>query len=79
MGFFEVEQVTAAEQVDFPGQLNSGLYPDGYRLLREYGTQTGDIRRHRAFYIFDRSIPVGYSPGNDLNAQDAVLVERLVE
>jgi hypothetical protein len=47
--------------------------------LREYGSRTGDIRRHRAFYMYDRSIPVGYQPGTDLNVANGILVERLVD
>jgi hypothetical protein len=74
MGFFEVEEATGT----FPGTTVS-MYPDGYKLLREHGSQTGDIRRHKAFYIYDRSIPVGYVPGEDLNVADGILVERLVE
>jgi hypothetical protein len=74
MGFFEVQEATGM----FPGTTVK-MYPDGYRLLREHGSQTGDIRRHKAFYIFDRSIPVGYLPGEDLNVAEGILVERLVE
>jgi hypothetical protein len=55
------------------------LYPDGYRLVREYGSDTGDVTRHRAFYIFDRSIPVGFEQGQNHNIQDAILVERFIE
>ena len=69
MGLFEVEPVNATNE----------RYPDGYRLVREYGGDTGEVNRHRAFYIFDRSIPVGYKAGTDLNVQDAILVERFIE
>ena len=69
MGLFEVEAMNVTNQ----------RYPDGYRLVREYGSNTGEINRHRAFYIFDRSIPVGYQTGADVNIQDAILVERFIE
>ena len=36
-------------------------------LGQELGSDTGDIVRHRAFYIFDRSIPVGFIRGQDMN------------
>ena len=68
MGLFEVESAPAGD-----------IYPDGYRLVREYGSDTGDVTRHRAFYIFDRSIPVGFEQGQDHNVQDAILVERFIE
>ncbi|HEY6563730.1 MAG TPA: hypothetical protein VIY86_04500, partial [Pirellulaceae bacterium] len=54
-------------------------HPDGYTLGQEIGSDTGDIQRHRAFYIIDRSLPVGYEPGNDLNAWDAVTLRRVIE
>jgi hypothetical protein len=37
------------------------------------------IKLHRAFYIFDRSIPVGFEPGKDHNVWDAVLLRRIIE
>ena len=49
VGFFEVENVPP----------NPTVHPDGYRLGKELGTDTGEIHRHRAFYMIDRSIPVG--------------------
>lgn len=80
MGFFEVEAVSSSDS-DQAAFVGSGFrkFPDGYRLLREYGTQSGDVSRHRGFFIFDRSIPVGYVPGDNVNVADGILVERLVE
>jgi len=43
------------------------------------GIDSGEVKRHRAFYIFDRSIPVGFRRGQDLNVESAVLVERFIE
>ena len=45
----------------------------------ELGSDTGDIQRHRAFFIFDRSIPVGFQRGEDHNIQDAILLQRFIE
>ena len=36
------------------------------------------IKLHRAFYIFDRSIPVAFEPGKDHNVWDAVLLRRII-
>ncbi|MBN1591201.1 MAG: hypothetical protein JW888_16935 [Pirellulales bacterium] len=55
------------------------LHPDGYRLGRELGTDTGQIERNRAFYLIDRSIPVGFQRGEDLNVEDAILLRRFIE
>ena len=35
--------------------------------------------RHRAFYIIDRSIPVGYENGHDHNTEDVFRVKRYIE
>ena len=45
----------------------------------ELGSDTGDIVRHRAFYIFDRSIPVGFVRGQDINQEKALLLKRFIE
>jgi hypothetical protein len=37
------------------------------------------IKLHRAFYIFDRSIPVAFDPGKDHNVWDAVLLRRIIQ
>jgi hypothetical protein len=45
----------------------------------EAGIDTGEIRRHRGFFIIDRSIPVGFEPGQDHNVRDAILVRRILQ
>jgi hypothetical protein len=54
-------------------------YPDGYQLGQELGSDTGKITRHRAFSIIDRSIPVGFQRGQDLNVEKAILLKRNIE
>jgi hypothetical protein len=53
--------------------------PETGTLGQEVGSDTGDTRRHRAFYIVDRSIPVACQPGELNNVQRAILVSRLIE
>lgn len=48
-------------------------------LGREYGEDEGRVKRHKAFYVMDRSIPVGYVPGEDLNTNDCIIVRRIIE
>jgi hypothetical protein len=48
-------------------------------LGQELGSDTGDIKRHRAFYIYDRSIPVGFELGRDHNYERGILVKRFIE
>ncbi|MDR1270318.1 MAG: hypothetical protein LBK82_12420 [Planctomycetaceae bacterium] len=39
------------------------VYPDGYVLGAEKGLNDGTVKRHRAFYLLDRSTPVGFRRG----------------
>jgi hypothetical protein len=83
VGYFEVEPhparidpVTSQEWT--PAQYHR-VYPDGYALGQELGIETGEVKRHRAFYMFDRSIPVGFQRGQDLNVEKAILLRRFIE
>ena len=46
---------------------------------QELGTDTGEVQRHRGFFIFDRSIPVAYETGKDHNVRDAILLRRIIQ
>ena len=39
-------------------------------LGAEYGLDEGKARRHRAFYVIDRSVPVAYQEGQDMNTEN---------
>lgn len=54
-------------------------YSEDDGILQEYKASTGENKRHRSFYIIDRSIPVGYSPGKDLNVEETILIRRYME
>lgn len=45
----------------------------------EMGHEDGTTKRHRGFFIFDRSIPVAYEPGKNHNIDQAILVRRIIE
>lgn len=95
LGLFEVESTRTGGDPDGFGRLKDPnppppnntkpdptplkRYYDGFRLVREYGSQSGDMKRFRGFFIFDRSRPVCYEPGADHNVSDAILVERYIE
>ncbi|MBU6174135.1 MAG: hypothetical protein KGQ60_10040, partial [Planctomycetes bacterium] len=42
----------------------------------EYVSETGGVKRERKFYIIDRTIPVGFKQGEDLNSRRTILLER---
>jgi len=54
-------------------------HPDGFMYGQELGSDTGNVVRHRGFFIYDRSIPVGFQRGEDLNTEQGVLVKRIIE
>ncbi|MGH7138070.1 MAG: hypothetical protein ACREHD_20150, partial [Pirellulales bacterium] len=68
LGKFEVQPVAV-----------SNSNPDGYQITGEMGDGSGDHQRQRAFYIFDRSIPVGFVRGQNLNVENAVLLEQQLD
>lgn len=68
VGYFEAEPVR-----------RSTVYPDGFRYGKELGADTGDVVRHRGFFIYDRSIPVGFQRGEDLNSDQGILIRRIIE
>ena len=76
VGYFEVEKYD-----DFVAgsALHQRVYPEGYTLGSELGVDTGDVKRHRSFYLIDRSIPVGFKPGHALNTEKAILLRRHME
>lgn len=67
-GYFEAEPVNVDD-----------AHPDGYRVGQELGLDEGNLKRHRAFYIIDRSIPVGYEPGRIHNVDKCIQLRRFIE
>jgi hypothetical protein len=79
VGYFEVLEAPDIRVTGWSPAVQQAVYPEGYQLGAELGSDTGDITRHRAFYLFDRSIPVGFERGRDNNVEDAILLERFIE
>jgi hypothetical protein len=79
IGYFEVEPYMTTNSSGNLQQTFDAAHPDGYALAQEIGIDTGNVTRHRGFFIIDRSIPVGFLPGSRLNTDDCVLVRRLIE
>ena len=75
VGYFEVKP----NRFTTPAGLPDAAHPDGYELGQEMGSDTGEIVRHRAFYMIDRTIPVGFQRGQDLNVEKAIILKRYIE
>lgn len=70
VGYFEVKP---------PNSPGGSANPDRYELGQEIGADDGSIERPRFFYIIDRSIPVGYAPGEDLNVENVIRLQRRID
>lgn len=49
------------------------------QIGREYKSEVGRAERNNGFFIIDRSIPVGYYPGIDMNSEKTILIRRYFE
>jgi hypothetical protein len=72
VGYFELEPNGTPMQIDL-------AHPDGYRLSQELGVDSGEVKRHRAFFYIDRSIPAAFEPGKDHNVERTILLRRYLE
>ncbi len=80
VGYFQVQKYNPAAPVPGVTAANQQfIFPDGYQIIGELGADTGEVKRHRAFYIFDRSIPMGYQRGHDNNVSNGILLSRMIE
>jgi hypothetical protein len=70
VGYFEVTPSPAGQEAE---------HPDGFLLGPEIGSETGELVRHRAFYLIDRSIPVAFQPGVNHNIEKTILLRRFIE
>ncbi|MGL4593389.1 MAG: hypothetical protein ACRCUY_01525 [Thermoguttaceae bacterium] len=48
-------------------------------LGKERGIDDGTVKRHRSFYLIDRTIPVGFRRGEKLNSKNVVVDEKRLE
>ncbi len=53
----------------------NAIYPDGYQL----GAELEGSKRHRSFYLIDRTVPVGFRRGVDMNVENTIILKRNIE
>jgi hypothetical protein len=78
VGYFEVFPNPPDPAVPNSGGVDAG-HPDGYQIGAELGSDTGEIVRHRGFYLLDRTIPVGFERGYNHNVDRAIILKRFIE
>lgn len=82
VGYFEVEPVDKQDYITNKGYSAAEVdrvFPDGYRLKGELGSDTGDIERHRGFYLVDRLVPVAYERGKTHNTRKTIRLRTIIE
>lgn len=57
----------------------SNVFAVWVTLRKSVPNDPDSVRLHRGFYIIDRSIPVGFEPGEDHNVMDCVRLRRIIE
>ena len=71
VGFFEVDLENSPDIASpLPGDIVFG---------EEIGSDSGEVQRYRGFYLVDRSIPVGFEPGEDHNVDQAILASSIIQ
>jgi len=73
-----VQKIPLAQLTNSPVQLQYSN-PDGYQLVRELGSDSGSATRNRMFFMFDRTIPVGFMRGENINVDKAILLRRTIQ
>ncbi len=51
----------------------------GQVTTNELGSDSGEVRRYRGFFVVDRSIPVAFEPGKNHNVERAIRVSSFLE
>ena len=78
VGYFEVQKIPISAMNNPTTQLQYSS-PDGYQLVRELYSDVGAATRHRAFFIYDRTLPVGFLRGETLNVDKGILLRRIIQ
>ncbi|MEE2737586.1 MAG: hypothetical protein VX435_05140, partial [Planctomycetota bacterium] len=89
VGYFEVLHEPRRDGMDNDGDLFNqegelvviSDEPDELlpRLGQELGYQTGEVTRHRAFYVVDRSRSSGWHPKLEIDPSEMILVRKIIE
>ncbi len=75
---FAVWIVMGLFEVDSNGNLMNS-FDNSNNASREIGELSGGVKRYRAFYLIDRSIPVGFEYGKNHNAEKVIMLKRMLQ
>jgi hypothetical protein len=74
-----VHHIFTATRLANTATVRSNVFGIWITVRESVANDPDSIKLHKAFYIFDRSIPVAFEPGKDHNVWDAVLLRRIVQ
>ena len=77
--FNQMHSIYTATRLANTSTVRSNVFGVWITVRESVANDPDSIKLHRGFYIFDRSIPVGYEPGKDHNVWDAVLLRRIIQ
>ncbi len=79
VGYFEVEPALKSDYGTYSQPEFDRVFPDGVRLKGELGSDTGEIERHRAFYMVDRLVPVAFERGKTHNTRKTIRLRTIID
>ena len=72
-------KIYTASRLANTATVRSNLFAVWVTLREAISGDPDSVKYHRAFYIIDRSIPVGFQAGQDHNVKDTIRLRRIIE
>ena len=72
-------KIYTASRLANTATVRSNLFAVWVTLRESISGDPDSVKYHRAFYIIDRSIPVGFQAGQDHNVKDTIRLRRIIE
>ena len=72
-------KIYTASRLANTATVRSNVFAVWVTLRESISGDPDSVKYHRAFYIIDRSIPVGFEAGKDHNVKDTIRLRRIIE
>ncbi len=72
-------KIYTASRLANTATVRSNLFAVWVTLRESISGDADSVKYHRAFYIIDRSIPVGFEDGEDHNVKNTIRLRRIIE
>jgi len=74
-----LHKIYTASRLANTATVRSNVFAIWVTLRESISGDPDSVKYHRAFYILDRSIPVGFESGEDHNVRDVIRLRRIIE